>query len=94
MDERAGGRTECYYPLLVLLYSIQGSQSLLQTVISTLQGCFEDDQLHFTYGKLKAQTEVKSQEGRRAKRHPSVPRIYYGLVLAPTLFGLYLGHLL
>lgn len=43
MDERDGGWTECYYPLLVLLHSIQGSQSLAQTVISTSQGCFEDD---------------------------------------------------
>lgn len=76
MDERPWRRTECYYPLLVLLYSIQRSQSLLQTIISTLQGCFEVDWFHFTYGKTKAQREAKSEQGRRGNSWPTVPRIY------------------
>lgn len=37
------GEGQCCCPLLVLLYCTQRSHSLLQMVISTLQGCFEGD---------------------------------------------------
>lgn len=70
------GEGQCCCPLLVLLYCTQRSHSLLQMVISTLQGCFEGDQSHFTFGKTKAQREVKSEQDGKGKSWPSIPRIY------------------